>query len=76
MTDSVPRPGPQRVLRDEYYNRERIGKYAHFCYDWDEWLISEEDPEFESCTHFPDDPVARGIQNAMWIARLDQMERE
>ncbi len=28
----------------------RKGKYAHYCYDWDEMLIDENDPEFEACT--------------------------
>lgn len=27
----------------------RSGLYAHFCYDWDEMLIDEHDPEFEYC---------------------------
>lgn len=28
----------------------RNGLYAHFCYDWDEMLIDENDPEFGVCT--------------------------
>lgn len=27
----------------------RDGLYAHYCYDWDEMLIDENDPEFECC---------------------------
>jgi hypothetical protein len=29
--------------------RSRKGRYAHYCYEWDEMLIDENDPEFESC---------------------------
>lgn len=29
--------------------KSRHGKYAHYCYDWDELLIDENDPEFEVC---------------------------
>jgi len=28
----------------------RCGIYAHFCYEWDEMLIDENDPEFETCS--------------------------
>ena len=31
------------------YIRSRQGKYAHYCYEWDELLIDEHDPEFEAC---------------------------
>jgi len=31
------------------YKGARNGLYAHFCYDWDEMLIDETDPEFNSC---------------------------
>ncbi len=27
----------------------RSGKYAHFCYEWDDMLIDETDKEFEVC---------------------------
>ena len=31
-------------------NSTRTGKYAHLCYDCDELLIDETDPEFACCT--------------------------
>ena len=27
----------------------RSGKFAHYCYDYDEMLIDENDPEFQTC---------------------------
>ena len=29
--------------------RERNGIFAHYCYEWDEMLIDETDPEFATC---------------------------
>jgi hypothetical protein len=34
---------------DTGLNVIRSGKYAHYCYEWDEMLIDEHDPEFEAC---------------------------
>lgn len=43
-----------KIIRDpvgpENVATARSGIYAHFCYDWDELLIDETDPEFEACT--------------------------
>ena len=49
----------------------RTGKYAHACYEWDEMLIDEGDPEFESCLCFRDDPEAQAIQDKMAGDRLN-----
>lgn len=29
--------------------RVRSGLYTHYCYEWDEMLIDENDPEFAVC---------------------------
>lgn len=30
-------------------NVQRSGKMAHNCYEWDEMLIDETDPEYDAC---------------------------
>lgn len=42
----------------KYFSRR--GKYAHLCFDWNEMLIDETDPEFETCTCGIPDVRARG----------------
>lgn len=35
-----------------YGDRVLTGKYAHYCWDWDELPIDETVPEFKVCTCF------------------------
>lgn len=49
--------------------RTRSGKYAHFCYEWDELLIDESDPEIETCCCYRDDKEFERIQEAWWNKR-------
>ena len=53
----------------------RKGRFAHFCYDWDDALIDETDSEFESCgcAFGPLQAEVEKIQAAMWDARLREM---
>lgn len=54
----------------------RDGKFAHFCHEWDDALIDENDPEFESCTceWGPLSEEAHRIKDALWDKRLKEME--
>ena len=53
-----------KVLSDGRITRS--GKYAHFCNEWDDMLIDENDPEFEACHCFSGDPEATVIREQWW----------
>jgi len=37
-----------------FHGRVLVGKYAHWCYDWDELPIDETCEEFKCCNCYPD----------------------
>ena len=46
---------PHRIMiidpnPDDGKHQKRAGIYAHFCFDWYDRLIDENDVEFSSCT--------------------------
>lgn len=58
------------MIEDEFDGRKREGKFAHFCYEWDDLLIDENDSEFMSCLCFRNDDLSKeevkAIQERMW----------
>jgi hypothetical protein len=52
-------------IYDEYYYRTRSGDFAHYCPEWDCWLIDEYDVEFTGCTCFTDNREARYIKDKL-----------
>lgn len=43
-----------------WHGRVLLGKYAHYCYDWDCLPVDETTPEWDSCACFPRDDGRSG----------------